>query len=368
MPKIALYSIAKNESDFVSRWYNSAKEADAIFVADTGSEDNTLQLLQHAQLEGCPAVQTFEAYLEPFRFDVARNFILNQIPEDEYEWAIFLDMDEVLETGWCQKLKQAIKENPDATAINTRMVYEVNDKGYPTITYNRLMAHRTAHYYWLYPIHEVLAPVSPHEVELYSGITVQHLPDRDKDRSQYLGLLEMSVFESPNAARPKQYLGREYAALGKYAQAITVLKEHYRIETNAWLRSESCRLIADCFEAQEDTLEARDFHTLSCAEAPDIRESWAEAAAFYFRVGRLHACLGYIENMFDVTEKPEHTIIRRETYYREWPYHMAAVCYQNLGNNKLARLNIQKAAEICPEDRTILSDLVTICDIPISNK
>ena len=367
MPKIALYAIAKNESDHVTRWYDSAKEADAIFVVDTGSTDNTIAMLEHAKLEGCPAVQMFEAYFEPFRFDVSRNFILNQIPE-EYEWAIFLDLDEVLEIGWYHKLQQAIKDNPNATAINTRMVYTTDAKGRPAITYNRLMAHRTKDYFWMYPIHEVLMPSTDQEVEVYTDIQVHHLPDESKDRSHYLDLLELNVFESPNAARPKQYLGREYATLGRYDEALDVLKQHYAIEPNAWLRGETCRLIADCHEAQGDTLEARDFHTLSCAESADVRESWAEAAAFYFRVSRYHSCLGQIENMFDVTELPEHTIIRRDAYYREWPYHMAAVCHHRLGNNRLARANIQMAAEICPEDRAILSDLVTICEIPLTTK
>lgn len=35
--KIAVYTIAKNEKQFVEEWYNSAKDADYLLIADTGS-------------------------------------------------------------------------------------------------------------------------------------------------------------------------------------------------------------------------------------------------------------------------------------------------------------------------------------------
>ena len=44
--KICVYAIAKNEEKFVERWVNSMKEADEIYVLDTGSSDNTVKKLQ----------------------------------------------------------------------------------------------------------------------------------------------------------------------------------------------------------------------------------------------------------------------------------------------------------------------------------
>ena len=44
--KIAVYAICKNEEKFVERWVNSMKEADEIYVLDTGSTDNTVIELQ----------------------------------------------------------------------------------------------------------------------------------------------------------------------------------------------------------------------------------------------------------------------------------------------------------------------------------
>ena len=44
--KICVYAICKNEEKFVERWFNSAKDADGIFVLDTGSTDNSVKKLK----------------------------------------------------------------------------------------------------------------------------------------------------------------------------------------------------------------------------------------------------------------------------------------------------------------------------------
>ena len=44
--KVCVYAISKNEEKFVARWVNSMKEADEIFVLDTGSTDNTVEELK----------------------------------------------------------------------------------------------------------------------------------------------------------------------------------------------------------------------------------------------------------------------------------------------------------------------------------
>ena len=44
--KICVYAISKNEEKFVDRWYESMKDADEIYVLDTGSTDNTISLLK----------------------------------------------------------------------------------------------------------------------------------------------------------------------------------------------------------------------------------------------------------------------------------------------------------------------------------
>ena len=88
--KICVYAISKNEEKFVKRWMNSIKDADEIFVLDTGSTDNTVNLLKEMGAK----VKT--KIIKPWRFDTARNESLKLIPED-YDVCVCLDIDEIID-------------------------------------------------------------------------------------------------------------------------------------------------------------------------------------------------------------------------------------------------------------------------------
>ena len=84
--KIAVYAICKNEEQFVRRFCESAKQADLILIADTGSSDNTVDLAKE-----CGAT-VYNINVRPWRFDKARDTALNLIPGD-FDVCISLDLD-----------------------------------------------------------------------------------------------------------------------------------------------------------------------------------------------------------------------------------------------------------------------------------
>ena len=86
--KICVYAICKNEEKFVDRWVDSMSEADAIYVLDTGSTDNTVEKLKARNV----IVETKE--IIPWRFDEARNLSLKMVPED-CDICVCTDFDEV---------------------------------------------------------------------------------------------------------------------------------------------------------------------------------------------------------------------------------------------------------------------------------
>ncbi len=102
--KVCVYAICKNEEQFVKRWVNSMNEADAIYVLDTGSTDNTVKLLK----ENNVIVKTKE--IKPWRFDVARNESLKMIPK-EFDILVCTDLDEVFVKGWRKSLEQIWQKN-----------------------------------------------------------------------------------------------------------------------------------------------------------------------------------------------------------------------------------------------------------------
>ena len=70
--KICVYAISKNEEKYAEKWFNSMKEADEIYVLDTGSTDNTVNILKNLGAH----VET--KIISPWRFDVARNLCLGK--------------------------------------------------------------------------------------------------------------------------------------------------------------------------------------------------------------------------------------------------------------------------------------------------
>jgi glycosyltransferase involved in cell wall biosynthesis len=100
--KVAVYSIALNEEKFVERWYECAKEADYLLIADTGSSDRTVELAKSL------GINVVEISINPWRFDDARNASLAVIPGD-IDYCIALDLDEVLVPGWRKHLEVAYK-------------------------------------------------------------------------------------------------------------------------------------------------------------------------------------------------------------------------------------------------------------------
>jgi glycosyltransferase involved in cell wall biosynthesis len=63
--KIAVYAISKNEEQFVKQFCESAKGADLILIADTGSTDNTVSFAREL------GAVVPEIYISPWRFDKA---------------------------------------------------------------------------------------------------------------------------------------------------------------------------------------------------------------------------------------------------------------------------------------------------------
>ena len=68
--KIAVCAIAKNEADFVPRFCESAKDADLILIADTGSTDGLPEVAREHGAE------VHHICITPWRFDLARNAAL----------------------------------------------------------------------------------------------------------------------------------------------------------------------------------------------------------------------------------------------------------------------------------------------------
>jgi len=346
--KVAIYTIALNEEQFVERWYESAKEADYLFIADTGSTDGTVALAKSLGIN----VSTIK--ILPWRFDDARNAALALLPDD-IDYCISLDMDEVITPGWRKILEQCWEKG--VTRPKYKHIWSWNEDGTPGLEFRYDHIHTRKNYRWKHPVHECLYVYGREEVEEFVlGLETHHHPDNDKSRSQYLPLLGMSVKEDPYNDRNAYYYARELYFYGHYQESTREFKRHLALPTATWApeRAWSMRYIA---KMEDDYQEALDWLTKAVKESPGRREPLVDYAKIAYENGMWTACLQAAEQALDITEKPLDYLCEELAWgYAPWDY--AAIAAYNLGNFEKAMQYGSKAVELNPNDPRLISNLV----------
>ena len=295
--KVCVYAICHNEEKFIKRWVNSMKEADAIYVLDTGSTDNSFKLLEELGVN----VKTLE--IVPWRFDVARNKSLDMVPKDT-DICVCTDIDEVFTPGW-RKILESIW-NSDVSKVKYNYNWSFDEYGNPATTFFIEKIHRRVGYQWHHPVHEVLNTIENEKVVVTKDITLNHYPDSNKSRSSYLPLLELSVKEDPYDDRNMHYLGREYMYYGKNNEAIDTLIKHLSLKSATWdaERSASMRFISRCYLNLGRSLEAKMWLKLAIKEASYMREGYVELAKIYSDENEFEKAYELLEEAFLIKDKP----------------------------------------------------------------
>lgn len=330
--KIAVYTITKNEEQFIQRWADSCREADYRLIVDTGSTDNTLAV---AELAGC---HTASININPWRFDHARNAALALLPND-IDMCVSLDADEVLQPGWRQHLESL----PDSvTRPRYKYVWSWNPDGSEGITFLRDHIHKRHGYKWKHPVHEILVPTGE-EVQMECGLVVHHHPDPTKSRGQYLPLLELAVEEDPNDDRNRFYLARELFFYNRGPESIPHFLKHLELSRWPAERSASMRYLAKVTGNTESWL------LKACGEAPERRESWVDLAQHYYNTSNWEGSLYAAKRALSIVNKPLEYLCEPSAW-GQLPYDFAGVALWNLGLKKQSLEYMLEALKIAPDD------------------
>jgi len=342
--KIAVYAISKNEESFVRRFCESAKEADLILIADTGSTDNTASLAAE-----CGAT-VHNICVSPWRFDKARDTALALIPGD-FDVCISLDLDEILEPGWRQEIERVWQ------ADTTRLRYKF-DWGCGISFYYEKIHHRRG-YHWHHPVHEYPRP-DGRIVEVYAHtdmLLVSHHPDPTKSRGQYMPLLELAVQEDPRCPRNAFYHARELTFYGRWEEAIVALNRYLAMPEATW-QNERCyamRLLGKAHEELGKNWEALKWYRLAVAEAPGTREPWVELSMLTYRLGMWAESYAAAKSALQITDKAL-VYTMDPSVWTEKPWDLASIAAWNLGLKDEAIQLLDKALELAPTDVRLLSN------------
>lgn len=341
--KITVYAICKNESQFVERWYNSVKEADYIYVMDTGSTDDTVKKLKDLGV----VVKT--ETISPWRFDNARNASMNNLPEDT-DIYVCLDLDEIILPGWANELRKSLK--PQTDRFSYKYVWSYEEDGSEGIVFNSEKIH-TKGYEWINPVHEILRRKDRNRSDIRQlvNIEVRHYPDNTKSRSDYLPLLELAITEDPENDRNMHYLAREYFFNRRYEEAINTFEKHLSLKSSVWKaeRAASMRYIAKCFLGMGDQQAAELWFLRAIMESPYRREPYTDLASIYYFKSDWRYVIKYAEAALNIKEKPLDYLCEPKSW---GPYLNDVLClaYYNLGNIKKSLENAQYALALDPNN------------------
>ena len=343
--KVAVYAIALNEEQFVKAWYESAKEADYLLIADTGSTDGTVALAESL------GINVIKISIKPWRFDDARNASLAGIPGD-IDYCIALDLDEVLIPGWRAHLETIPTQT---TRPRYKYTWSWAPDGSPGLQYGGDKIHLRHGYRWKHPVHEVLVCDRIDQVEHWIDLEIHHHADNTKPRSQYLPLLAQSVIEDPYDDRNAYYYARELFYYGQYPKATEEFKRHLLLPRAVWKpeRAASMRYIA---KMDDDFQIAWDWLAKAHQEDPGRREPLVDAAKLLYENKAWTACLQAAEKAIAITEKPLDYLCE-EFAWGSAPWDYAAISAYNLGKFELALTYGTKAVELNPNDPRLIANL-----------
>ncbi len=343
--KVCVYAICKNEAQFARRWMASMSEADGVYVLDTGSDDGTPELLRSL------GAYVEQESVQPWRFDVARNRSLELVPLDT-DICVCTDLDEVFHPGWRVLLEQAW--TPEAGQATYRYTWSFQPDGAEGVVFWYEKIHARRGYCWTHPVHEVLTWTGegkPGPTVVADGVQLDHHPDPDKSRAQYLPLLELSVAEDPEDDRNMHYLGREYLFRGRWDDCIETLKRHLAMPRANWAdeRAASMRYIAKAFLGKEEPEQARDWYLRAIAEAPHLREAYLDLAMLLYQQERWDGVLYFTSCALEIKTRPK-TYISEAAAWGSLPYDLQTIAYYRTGRLEQARGAAEQALRFAPSD------------------
>lgn len=346
--KICVYAISKNEEKFVKRWTESMKEADEIYVLDTGSTDNTVKILKENNVH----VKIRE--IIPWRFDVARNESLNLVPLDT-DICVCTDLDEVFEKGWRKRLEQAWQK--DTTRARYTYNWSLDKNNIPKVTFYTEKIHTRNNYTWINPVHEVLSCSTNENSIIINDIVLNHYPDTTKSRSSYLPLLELAIKEDPSNDRNMHYLGREYMYYGYWKKSIKTLKKHLSLKNATWKdeRSASMRYISRCYKNLKKYAQAKFWIDKAIKETPYLREPYVEKALLAYLQENYLEVETYCLKALTITYHPK-TYINEVFAWDETIYDLLSISnyYQRRYNYAIYFVNL--ALEISKDNKRLLNN------------
>lgn len=316
--KLCLNMIVKNESRIIERLLESvAGIIDAYCICDTGSQDETVRIIQeYMKKKGIPGV----VFTEPFKnFGHNRTVALERATEWG-EYALLLDADMKLVIG-PDFSKQALCENG----------YSIMQRN-GSLEYMNLRIVKTGiGVKCVGPTHEYYDFPNGGYGHKLTSMWIEDIGDGGAKSDKFerdVRLLEAGLKEDPKNGRYMYYLGNSYKNLGKYVEAIEWYKR--RVLAGGWIEETfySCYEIGCCYRELKDMANAVFWWLDAYDRHPKRAESLYEVVKYYREAGNQKIAQLICDKAMKIPyPKDDVLFIRKDVYEYLFDYENSILSY-----------------------------------------
>jgi glycosyltransferase involved in cell wall biosynthesis len=318
-------------------------EVDEIVIVDTGSTDRTKEIAANYNAR----IHDFE-WIDDF--SAARNYAFSLATK---EYILWLDADDVLLPGDGEKFRKLVDKLPwDADAVS--MVYNLSfdEQGQvsASLRRNRLVK-RSKQFRWVGAVHEYLE-VSGKMID--ADVAVTH------DRKHTNSSRNLNIYEKREqlgeifTSRNLYYYANELTDHAQWERAITKY-ELFLARGDGWIEDvlAACANLSECCYRLNRMDEAKQ-HVMRAFSFALPRAEHCCRLGYYFMEERRYEMAAFWYDMTTKLEKPQTMCMQLPSCWTWLPHLQLSVCYDKLGQRKLALRHHEMATSYVPDHPSVI--------------
>ncbi len=341
--KISVCMIVKNEQDVIARCLECVKQfADEIIVVDTGSSDNTKQIVSKF-------TDKVYDYIWCNDFSKARNFSFSKASCDYVMW---LDADDVLRYNEIEKINQ-LKLNMTADTYMLKYATSFSEDGRVNFAfYRERIIKRNLSPIWQGFVHEVIPPMGKIE---YLDITIEHRKIAASYTKRNLNLYRYALKHGVKLdTREQYYYARELFYWGYYSKAIKEFNKFLKLP-NKFMPNviDTYFILSQCYSilgkiniAKQKLIECVNKYSPSA-------EIVCELASLFVKSGKYDIAIYYYESALNIDRADDKGFFVRGEYYYVIPLTQLTALYYQIGRYDKAKYYQLKCQELYPNNKIV---------------
>ncbi|MDT8717970.1 glycosyltransferase [Clostridium sp. 19966] len=343
---LSLCMIVRNEEDVIERCLDSVKElADEIIIVDTGSKDNTLELLKAYDCE----IYHFKWIYD---FSAARNYSFSKATKDYIMW---LDADDIIEPADKIKLldlKASLDSAPDIMMLKYNVGFDEN--GNVNFSYFReRIIKRTSNLKWIDRVHEYISPTGQ---IMNVDIAVTHKKVHPSEAGRNLKIYEKMLSDGVTfSARNLYYYARELYYSKEYEKASDKFQQFLELK-EGWVEDKigACFNLSNCYKELKELEKSKNTLIKSFQFDTPRAEICCELGLYYLNKGDYDRAIDWY-TIATTLKPPENSwgFILYD-YWNFIPWIQLCVCYYKKGNIEESIRCNKKASVFKPNDPSII--------------